>query len=235
MLIATIKEKVMNPFSAVAKNRLTHLATRVVADSNTRDAYLNAYDVENVTFLSCLQTLTVTTINRDTTDISHVNIRTIHDTIKWNNLQLSFCNHKKKKKKIKTDIVKVGSYQALMSAMNDSEKNPEDLVYFEVCDPPETMFDIFGNMRKGDKAVLLKSLRELVLSSNNVKRDDTSSACVMFDMMGVVQLLFPGMSKERYIFTSRQNVRNMFQCILNLSAHSALLLTVTKHSFLSCQ
>ena len=45
MLIATIKEKVINHFSADAPNRLTHLAIREVADSNTRDAYLNAYDV----------------------------------------------------------------------------------------------------------------------------------------------------------------------------------------------
>ena len=148
-------------------------------------------------FLSCLQTLTVTTINRDTTDISHVNIRTIHDTIKRNNLQLSFCNHKKKYLKKSRHIVKVGSYQALLSAMNDSDKNPEDLVNFEVCDSPETMFDVCGNMRKGDKAVLLKSLCELVPSSNNVKRDVTSIACVMFDMMGVVQFHFPGMSKGR--------------------------------------
>ena len=100
MLIATIKEKVMNPFSADAQNRLTHLATREVADSDTRDAFLNAYDVGNVTFLSCLQTLTVTTINCDTTDISHVNIRTIHDTIKRNNLQLSFATTKKKSRLI---------------------------------------------------------------------------------------------------------------------------------------
>ena len=97
MLIATIKEKVMNPFSADAPNRLTHLVTREVADSNTRHAYLNAYDVGNVTFFSCMQTLTVTIIIRDTTDISHVNIRKIYDTIKRNNLQLSFCNHKKEK------------------------------------------------------------------------------------------------------------------------------------------
>ena len=51
MLITTIKEKVMNPFSADAPNGLTHLATREVAESSIRDTYVKTYDIGNVTFL----------------------------------------------------------------------------------------------------------------------------------------------------------------------------------------